>query len=279
MSRANFMHGFGTLVRSELSVLFRRRRTWAMLATIACIPLFLAIAVQLSGSTIPPGEGPPFLDRVSQNGLFVGFTAMILAIPLFLPLTMGVVAGDTIAGEANTGTLRYLLVAPVSRARLLVVKFIGASAFALAATATLMITGILVGLALFPVGPVTLLSGDVISIPAALLRIALVAGYVTISLMGLAAVGLFISTLTVIPVGAMAATVVVSTVSQILATLPQLEVIHPFLLTYNWLGFADLLRAPMDFHSMGINALVQLAYIAIFGSAAYSRFTTKDILS
>jgi ABC-2 type transport system permease protein len=279
MSRANFLHGFGTLVRSELSVLFRRRRTWAMLATIACIPLFLAVAVQLSGSTIPPGEGPPFLDRVSQNGLFVGFTAMILAIPLFLPLTMGVVAGDTIAGEANTGTLRYLLVAPVSRARLLVVKFIGASAFALAATATLMITGILVGLALFPVGPVTLLSGDVISIPAALLRIALVAGYVTISLMGLAAVGLFISTLTVIPVGAMAATVVVSTVSQILATLPQLEVIHPFLLTYNWLGFADLLRAPMDFHSMGINALVQLAYIAIFGSAAYSRFTTKDILS
>jgi ABC-2 type transport system permease protein len=279
MSRASLLQGFGTFVRSELSVLFRRRRTWAMLATIACIPLFLAIAVQLSGSTIPPGEGPPFLDRVSQNGLFVGFTAMILAIPLFLPLTMGVVAGDTIAGEANTGTLRYLLVAPVSRIRLLIVKFIGASAFALAATATLMITGILVGLALFPVGPVTLLSGDVISIPAALLRIALVAGYVTISLMGLAAVGLFISTLTVIPVGAMAATVVVSTVSQILATLPQLEVIHPFLLTYNWLGFADLLRAPMDFHSMGINALVQLAYIAIFGSAAYSRFTTKDILS
>lgn len=279
MSRVNFLQGLGTFTRSELSVLFSRRRTWAMLATIACIPIFLAIAVQLSGSTIPPGEGPPFLDRVSQNGLFVGFTAMILAIPLFLPLTMGVVAGDTIAGEANTGTLRYLLVAPVSRARLLFVKFIGASAFAVAATTTLMVTGIIVGLILFPVGPVTLLSGDVISIPAALLRIALVALYVTISLMGLAAVGLFISTLTVIPVGAMAATVVVSTVSQILATLPQLEVIHPYLLTYNWLGFADLLRAPMDFHSMVSNILLQLAYIAIFGSFAYSRFTTKDVLS
>jgi ABC-2 type transport system permease protein len=124
-----------------------------------------------------------------------------------------------------------------------------------------------------------LLSGDVISIPAALVRIALVALYVTISLMGLCAVGLFISTLTVIPVGAMAATVVVSTVSQILATLPQLEAIHPYLLTFNWLGFADLLRAPMDFHSMGMNALLQLGYAIIFGSAAYSRFTTKDILS
>jgi ABC-2 type transport system permease protein len=159
------------------------------------------------------------------------------------------------------------------------VKFIGASVFSIAATTTLMVTGILVGLILFPVGPVTLLSGDIISIPASLLRIALVAGYVTISLMGLCAVGLFISTLTVIPVGAMAATVVISTVSQILATLPQLEVIHPYLLTYNWLGFADLLRAPMDFNSMAANTLLQLAYIVIFGSAAYSRFTTKDILS
>ena len=269
----------GSLVASELSVLFRRRRTWAMLVTISMIPIFLAIAVKLSGSTIPPGEGPPFLDRVSQNGLFVGFTAMILAIPLFLPLTIGVVAGDTIAGEANTGTLRYLLVAPVNRARLLVVKFVGAGAFAIAATVTLMVTGIIVGAILFPVGPVTLLSGDVISIPAALLRIFLVVVYVTISLLGLSAVGLFISTLTVIPVGAMAATVVFSTVMQILATLPQIAVIHPFLISYNWLGFADLLRNPMGLGSFVSNILLQLAYIAIFGSLAYSRFTSKDILS
>lgn len=269
----------GSLMQSELSVLFRRRRTWAMLVTISMIPIFLAIAVKLSGSTLPPGEGPPFLDRVSQNGMFVGFTAMLLAIPLFLPLTIGVVAGDTIAGEANTGTLRYLLVAPVSRARLLLVKFLGASAFALAATFTLMLTGITIGAILFPVGPVTLLSGDVISIPAALLRIFLVAIYVTISLMGLASIGLFISTLTVIPVGAMAATVVVSTVTQILGTLPQLASIHPYLISYYWLGFADLLRNPISLGSFASNTLLQLAYIAIFGSFAYGRFTTKDVLS
>ena len=269
----------GSLAQSELSVLFRRRRTWAMLFTISLIPIFLAIAVKLSGSTLAPGEGPPFLDRVSQNGMFVGFTAMLLAIPLFLPLTIGVVAGDTIAGEANTGTLRYLLVAPVSRGRLLLVKFFGAGAFALAATVTLMGTGIIIGAILFPVGPVTLLSGDVISIPAALLRIFLVAIYVTISLLGLSLVGLFISTLTVIPVGAMAATVVFSTVTQILGTLPQIAGIHPYLISYHWLGFADLLRNPIGLESFASNLLLQLAYIAIFGSLAYSRFTTKDVLS
>jgi ABC-2 type transport system permease protein len=204
---------------------------------------------------------------------------MIMAIPLFLPLTIGVVAGDTIAGEANTGTLRYLLVAPVSRGRLLLVKYFGAVAFALAATFTLMITGIIIGVILFPVGPVTLLSGDVISIPAALLRIFLVVIYVSISLVGLISVGLFVSTLTVIPVGAMAATVVISTVTQILGTLPQISVIHPFLISYYWLGFADLLRNPMSVSSFTSNTLLQLGYIAIFGSFAYSRFTTKDVLS
>lgn len=270
---------FGSLVRSELSILFRRRRTWAMLFTIALIPIALAIAVELSGATVTPGEGPPFIDRVSHNGLFVAFTAMVVAIPLFMPLTVAVVAGDTIAGEASIGTLRYLLIAPVNRARLLVVKFIGAATFAVAAAFTLLVTGILIGSMLFPVGPVTLLSGNVISIPAALFRIFLILLYVTVSLLGLCALGLFLSTLTVIPVGAMAATVIVSTVMQILGNLPQVAVIHPYLLTYHWLDFTDILRSPLSFTSFWSNAILQLAYIAIFGSLSYSRFTSKDILS
>jgi ABC-2 type transport system permease protein len=268
-----------SLFVTELSVMFRRRRTYAMLGAVALIPIFLAFAVRLASQVLAPGEGPPFLDRVTQNGLFVGFTAMIVGIPLFLPLTIAVVSGDTIAGEAGQGTLRYLLTAPVGRARLLLVKYAGAATFVLAATLTLMISGALIGAALFPVGPVTLLSGDVISVPESLLRALLVAVYVSISLLGLAAVGLFISTLTDVPVGAMAAIVTVSTVSQILDILPQLSVIHPWLLSHNWLGFVSLLRQPMDLSSFGANVLVQLGYIAVFGSLAYSRFTTKDILS
>lgn len=267
------------LLGSELSVLFRRRRTWAMLVAVALIPILLAIAVRLSTDTLAPGEGPPFLDRVTQNGLFVGFTAMVVAIPLFLPLTIGVVAGDTIAGEAGQGTLRYLLVAPAGRIRLLFVKYIGAAVFAMAATLTLMLFGILIGAALFPVGPVTLLSGDVISVPESLLRSLLVAAYVTVSLLGLSAIGLFISTLTDVPVGAMAATIVVSVVAQILDVLPQLSWLHPWLFSHYWLGFADLLRQPMDLSSFGMNLIVQGCYIAIFGALAYSRFSTKDILS
>ena len=112
--------------RRSSALLFRRRRTQALLLALAAIPVLIAVVVRVS-SAVPPGRGPAFLDRITQNGLFVGVTALIVAVPLFLPLTIGVVAGDTIAGEAGHGTLRYLLVAPAGRVRLLIVKYAGAA--------------------------------------------------------------------------------------------------------------------------------------------------------
>jgi len=267
------------LFLSELKVMFTRRRTWAMLAAIALIPILLAVAVALSSARLAPGEGPPFLVEVTQNGLFTGFTAMMLAMPLFLPLTVSVVAGDTIAGEAGLGTLRYLLISPVGRVRLLVMKYLASLVFILAGTFTLMIAGAAIGAILFPVGPVTLLSGFTISIFEAFGRMALVALYTTVSLSGMAAVGLFISTLTTVPVGAMTATLVTSGVSNILGNIPQLEWMHSWLFTYYWPYFADLLRAPIEWGSMLNNIVLQLGWIAVFGALAYGRFTTKDILS
>ena len=267
------------LMLSELQVMFTRRRTWAMLAAIALIPILLAIAVYASADRLAPGEGPPFVDRVTQNGLFTGFAAMLLATPLFLPLTVAVVSGDTIAGEAGQGTLRYLLIAPVGRLRLLIVKYLGTVVFVIAGTLTLMIAGALIGSLLFPVGPVTLLSGDVIGLGESLARMGLVALYVTVSLLGMLAIGLFISTLTTIPVGAMTGVLVASGVSQILDNLPQVAVIHPWLFTHYWLDFADMLRQPIELGNLGANLLLQLGYVALFGALAYGRFSSKDVLS
>jgi ABC-2 type transport system permease protein len=264
---------------SELSVLFRRRRTWAMLAALGAVPILIAVAVRLTSSSHTAGRGPAFLDQITQNGLFVAVTALILCIPLFLPLTIGVVAGDTIAGEASHGTLRYLLVAPAGRARLLIVKYVGAAVFCISATLTVVIAGTIIGIALFPIGPVTLLSGDTIGIGESVLRLLLIAAYITVSLLGLSAIGLFISTLTDVPVGAMAATIVLSVASQVLDALPQLDWLHPWLFSHYWLSFADLLRQPISWTSFGDNSVLQLGYIVVFGALAYGRFLTKDILS
>jgi ABC-2 type transport system permease protein len=264
---------------SEITVLFRRKRTWAMLASLAAVPILIAVAVRVTSRGSDSGRGPAFLDEVTHNGLFVAFVGLIVCIPLFLPLTVGVVAGDTIAGEASAGTLRYLLIGPAGRIRLLVVKYLGAAVFALAATLVVVISGAIIGVALFPVGPVTLLSGDTIDVGQSLLRSLLIAAYVTISLLGLSAIGLFFSTLTDVPVGAMAATIVLSVVSQVLDNLPQLDWLHPYLFSHYWLDFADILRDPVSWTSFGQNSLVQAAYFVIFAALAYGRFSTKDILS
>lgn len=266
------------LLGSELGTMFRRWRTIVMLVALAFVPVLIAVAVRLTGAG-SRGRGPAFLGEITDNGLFVVFTAITVSIPLFLPLTVGVVAGDAIAGEANSGTLRYLLIAPIGRVRLLAVKFVASCAFVAAAVLAIVIGGAVAGAALFPIGPVTLLSGDTVGIGDAFGRVLLLAGYAAVSLVGLCAIGLFISTLTTMPVGAMAATVVIAGVSQVLDQLPQFDAIHPYLPTHYWLGFADLLRSPIVFDSFGQNLLLQLGYVILFGGFAIARFTTKDILT
>ncbi|ROQ38475.1 ABC-2 type transport system permease protein [Frondihabitans sp. PhB188] len=263
---------------SEMKTLFRRARTIAMLGALAAVPVLLAVAVRITTGG-ESGRGPAFLGDITQNGLFVALTSLVVAIPLFLPLTVGVVAGDTVAGEAGLGTLRYLLVAPAGRVRLLVVKYLATAVFCLASTLVIVIVGAAIGAILFPIGPVTLLSGQTVGLGAYFARLLLLALYVTVSMLGLSAIGLFISTLTSVPVGAMAATIVLSTVAQILGSLPQLEFLHPWLFTDHWLEFGDLLRAPISWESFGDNALLQAGYIVVFGFLAWGRFSTKDILS
>ncbi|MEV7649389.1 ABC transporter permease [Arthrobacter sp. NPDC089319] len=267
------------LFGSELSVLFRRLRTWAMLLALAAVPVLIAVVVRLAADEGGPGGGPPFLNQITQNGLFVALTGLVVSIPLFLPLTISVVAGDTIAGEAGHGTLRYLLTAPAGRLRLLAVKYGAAVVFCIAAALAIVVAGAVIGSILFGTGPVTLLSGDTIGVGESLIRLLLVAAYVALSLAGLAAIGLFISTLTEVPVGAMATTAVLAVVTQIVGALPQLDWLHPWLFTYHWLDFADLLRQPISWDAFGGNALLQGGYIAVFCALAYGRFSTKDVLS
>jgi ABC-2 type transport system permease protein len=267
------------LLGSELAVLFRRRRTVAMLVALAAVPVLVAIAVRVSEGRAEDGRGPALIGAIAGNGLFVGVASLVLAIPLFLPLTVGVVAGDTIAGEASQGTLRYLLVVPAGRARLLVVKFLGAAVFAVAAPLAIVLAGTLIGWALFPVGPVTLLSGDQVPVAEGLLRLLLIGLYVAVALLGMTAIGLFVSTVTDVPVGAMAATVVLAVASEVLDQLPQIAWLHPFLFTDSWLGLVDLLRQPPLYSTFGTNALLQGVYVLVFGALAYGRFTTRDVLA
>lgn len=264
------------LFRSELRLVFRRIRTYALLAVLLLVPTALGLAVWIESGG---GGGPAFLSQVTTNGLFLVFSGLVVTLPFFLPMTVGVVAGDSVAGESNLGTVRYLLVAPAGRTRLLLVKLAGVAVYCLAATLAVALAGLAVGAALFPFGEMTLLSGETIPLPAALGRALLVSAVVAASLLGLAAIGVFVSTITNVPIAAMAATVGVGITVQILDSIPQLAAIHPWLFSHYWMSFADLLRSPMFTDNVVRNLALQGIYVAVFGALAWARLTSRDIAS
>lgn len=270
---------FGRLLRSELRLVFGRRRNIALLVLLCAVPLLLGTILFVTQDTALAGQGPGFVGRVTSNGLFLVVAALFMCLPFLLPLTIGIASGEAIAGEAAAGTLRYLLVVPVSRGRLLAVKAIATMTFVAAAVLAIALVGLAAGAAYFGLTDVTLLSGSTVPVADGVLRVAGVTAYVVMSMTGLVAVGLFFSTLTEVPVGAMAATVILAIVSAVLDTLPQLAAIHPGLLTHHWLDFAEFLRVQVDWGVLGQGLAVQAAWVAIFGSLAWSRFGTADVSS
>jgi ABC-2 type transport system permease protein len=264
------------LFRSELRLVLLRRRNQALVAVLCLAPVLIGVAVRLSRPT-SPGDGPPFLSQITENGLFLVFTALTVTLPVFLPLAVAVCAGESVAGEASTGTLRNLLVVPVGRTRVLAVKYGSIVVFAAVVTFAVAAVGILVGLLLFPHGDVLLLSGTTVSYGNALGRALLVALYVTAMLAGVAAIGLFVSTLTEVPVAAMATTAILTVASEIADAIPQISGIHRYLFTHPWLTFGDFLRSPLELHSIQAGLVTQAAYLAVFLPLAWARLTTKDI--
>ena len=266
------------LFRSELALVFGRRRNLAALFALAAVPVLIGVAVRWAGPRSGDG-GPAFLSLITGNGLFVALTALTVSLPLFLPLAVSAIAADSIAGEAGSGTLRYLLTAPVSRARLLAVKFAAIVVFSLAAVGVIAVVGVGLGVLLFGAGQATLLSGATVGFGAALVRLGLACLYVTFCLLALGAVGLFVSTLTEQPIGATIAVIAVAVTSQILDAVPQLAVIQPYLPTHHWLDFGELLRDPIGYSTLMPGLISASVYIVLFGSAAWARFGAKDITS
>ncbi|WP_432921613.1 ABC transporter permease subunit [Microbispora sp. CA-135349] len=262
------------LLASEIGLTFRRPRNLAMLGVLAVVPVLVGVAVRVaSGGDV----GGSIVGQIAGNGLMLTFAAFVVMMPIVLPLTVAVVAGDAVAGEAAQGTLRYLLVAPAGRTRLLAVKYANIVVYCLAACAVVALSALAVGLVLFPVGPVTLLSGTTIPAAGALLRVGLVVLYAAAGMAALGAVALAVSTLTEAPIGAVAASVVLVVVSQVLTAIPQVAAVRPVLLTWWWDAFDGALREPMATDRMGQGLLVFAAYALVFGSVAWARFTSEDI--
>ncbi|GAA4920574.1 ABC-2 type transport system permease protein [Stackebrandtia albiflava] len=266
----------GGLLASELRLIVTRRRNIVGLTVLCVLPIVLGVVMRVYG---PTGDGPPFLAGLTGNGLFLVLATLAVEMTVFLPMAVCILAGDTVAGEAGLGTLRYLLVVPVSRRRLLAVKFAAlliAAAIGVVAVAT---TAGVTGVALFGAGDLVTLSGGALGFWPALGRVALIAGYVTACLAAVAAIGLFASTLTEQPVGAAVGAFGWLVVDQVLGGIGAVDWLHPFLLSTYWSDWAGLLRDPVDVTGVLGGLISPAVYTVVFATAAWARFTTADVTS
>ncbi len=275
----NAVRAWFRLLGSELRLVFRRLRNLALLAVLVALPLLLGIALWAAA---PRGGGGPessFVDQLAGNGVFLSFIALTIMITLVLPLVIAVVSGDSIAGEAGYGTLRYLLTVPAGRGRLLSVKYATVVLFGLVSCLVVSVVSLIVGVALFPVGPVTLLSGTTVSLADGLLRLLFVTLYVAAGMAALGAIGLAISTLTEHAIGAIAAILVLAVASEVADNVPQFSAVHPYLPTHWFMSFDALLRSPIATGDLTRGLLSFAVYAVIFCSIAWARFTTADVTS
>lgn len=266
---------FGRLLGAELRWVLRRPRTLVMLGLFALIPVLISIGVAVAGST---GRGPGLITAVAGNGLVLPVAAMTLSLALLLPLAVSMAAADAIAGESAHGTLRGLLLSPVSRLRLVVMKAFGVLVVATLATLVVAVVGVVAGLVVVggAEGQLVTLSGTSVGPAGALLRVGLVVVWVVGQLAAVGAVALAVSAFTEHPLVVLAAVLGGLIVFGVLAAIPALEWLQPWLLTSGWAAGADALRDPLPFDGMVDSSLRALCYVAVGMGLTTYRMLRRD---
>jgi len=268
------------VIRTELRKLILSPRTWVTIALLDALPTLVAILLALTDLGPRPGTGPAFLSAVLSDGSLFPLAAIAIVLPLFLPAAVAVIAGDAIAGEAQGGTLRYLLIRPVGRTRLLVAKLLAVLAFVLLAVLVIAVTAYIVGTLLLGDQPLaTSVSGSALSSSQVAWRTALSLCYATFSMLGVAAIALFLSTLSDSPLAAAMGALAFLIASTLLLTLDAANVLQPYLPTRYWLSFVDLFRDPILWRNVVRGTALQGVYVVVFLGAAWANFATKDITS
>ncbi|MGH3687430.1 MAG: ABC transporter permease subunit [Pseudonocardiaceae bacterium] len=264
------------LLRSELRWVLRRPRTQIALGLLALVPVLFGIGIVVSDG---PGDAG-LLTQVAGNGLVLPVAALSIALTLLLPLAVTMAAADALAGESAHGTLRGLLLAPVSRTRLVLVKAVGVLAVAVAAVAAVTVLGIVTGLVLVGSsgtahGMLTL-SGTEVGPGSALLRVSLAAAWTVGQLAAVGAVALAVSSATEHPLVVLAAVLGSLIVFGVLSAIPALDWLQPLLLTTGWFAIVDVLRDPLPLGELATSSLRAGGYLLIGLGLTLARTATRE---
>lgn len=276
------------MLRLELYKIFRRPRTYISFLVMTAITFLIQLAMYVDGSSFVSfamqGVGEQFdISGNIMNGYLVTYL-VLQSLLIHIPLLVALVAGDVLAGEANMGTMRLLLTKPVSRTKVVLVKYMASIVYALLLLIWLAVTGL--GFSLLIFGP-----GDMINMKSdsfimllqddIMWRYMLAFGFAALAMATVAALSVFLSVFADNSIGPIIGTMGIIIVLTIFANLeiPLFNLIKPYLFTTHMIAWKGFFDAPVPYNAILQSVIVLVVYIVVFLSATIVVFNKKDIQS
>ena len=270
---------WGPLRREWMKLLYQRR-SYLVWAGAALIPFLIALAFRLAGGPDPNEEGgPQFFSRVFGNGMYVPLAALAALLPFLLPMAAAMVAGFMIAGEAELGTMRIILLRPVRRGALLLIKWVAAMLYLLVGFGFMVASGLLFGAIFFGLHPMVLFSGTTVGVVHGLGLIALACLYGLAAMACIVSLALLISVVTDSSLTALIGTIVIYIVVTVIIQFSWFDWLRPWMFPTYFENFVDLFRDPIYWRPILKGLLAFGLWSAGLTALAYVLFRRKDVLS
>lgn len=268
--------------RAELKRQWGRRRTLWAFGLLLALPLILVASFAFgdrSGNPNRTSASSRIFDLAQSGAANFSLVLVFLASQLLLILLAALFCGDAVPAEASWASLRYLLIAPVRRARLLTSKLVVGVSSTLLATVLLPAWGLLVGGIAYGWAPLTNPIGDDLTWGQFVPRLALAMGYIFVTLLPVAAIAFWLGVKSDAPLAAVGGAVLVSIVFNILDQLDALEPYRHAFPGHYVRSWQSALSLNPDYADMLHGTLWSLVWAVAFTMLAYRRFRRADILS
>ncbi|MCQ9186191.1 ABC transporter permease [Streptomyces sp. IBSBF 2953] len=266
-------------LRVELVRQLKRRRTLIMGGILAVLPFVLLIAFAIGGEPGGRNDQVSLMDTATASGGNFAAVNLFVSAGFLLVIPVALFCGDTVASEAGWSSLRYLLAAPVPRARLLWSKLVVGLGLSLAAMVLLPVVALAVGSAAYGWGPLELPTGGELAPGAAAQRLVIVVGYVFVSQLVTAGLAFWLSTRTDAPLGAVGGAVGLTIVGNVLDAVTALGDWRDFLPAHWQFAWADAVQPTPEWSGMIQGAAVSVTYALVLFALAFRGFARKDVVS
>ncbi|NGO07256.1 ABC transporter permease [Streptomyces sp. HC44] len=266
-------------LRVELVRQLKRRRTLVMFGFLAALPFILLAAFRIGGDPGGVDGRVNLMDTATASGANFAAVNLFASAGFLLVVPVALFCGDTVASEASWSSLRYLLAAPVPRARLLWSKLVVGLTLSFAAMVLLPVIALAVGTAAYGSGPLQLPVGDTLPTGTAAQRLMIVVAYLAVSQLVTAGLAFWLSTRTDAPLGAVGGAVFVTVMGGVLDAVTALgdwRALLPAHWQYAWL---DAVRPQPEWDRMIQGSSLSTAYALVLFALAFRGFAHKDVVS